>query len=66
MYNISLSLWNRFLKTPEEILQHRADRLEQPESPEHRSSPDFREEGLEVSPDPDSSPPSPDTPPSPP
>ncbi|XP_023689846.1 transcription factor ETV7 [Paramormyrops kingsleyae] len=56
----------RFLKTPEEILQHRADRLEQPESPEHRSSPDFREEGLEVSPDPDSSPPSPDTPPSPP
>ncbi|KPP69195.1 transcription factor ETV7-like, partial [Scleropages formosus] len=37
----------RFLKTPEEILQNRADRLEQAESPDHPSSPDFREEGLE-------------------
>ncbi|XP_018615719.2 transcription factor ETV7 [Scleropages formosus] len=55
----------RFLKTPEEILQNRADRLEQAESPDHPSSPDFREEGLEVSPEPDSIPPSPTSTPSP-
>ncbi|KAL4623832.1 transcription factor ETV7-like [Arapaima gigas] len=55
----------RFLKTPEEILQNRADRLEQAESPDHPSSPDFREEGLEVSPEPDSIPPSPASPSSP-
>ncbi|MBN3323103.1 ETV7 factor, partial [Atractosteus spatula] len=48
----------RFLKTPEEIMQNRADRLEQPDSPEQHS-PDYREEGLEVSPDPLISPTSP-------
>ncbi|XP_015197566.1 transcription factor ETV7 isoform X2 [Lepisosteus oculatus] len=51
----------RFLKTPEEIMQNRADRLEQPDSPE-QNSPDYREEGLEVSPDPLISPTSPVTP----
>ncbi|KAJ8393555.1 hypothetical protein AAFF_G00060280 [Aldrovandia affinis] len=49
----------RFLKTPEQILQSRADRLDQAESPEHLPSPEFREEGLEVSPESSSSPPSP-------
>ncbi|MGH0178841.1 UNVERIFIED_CONTAM: hypothetical protein FKN15_078128 [Acipenser sinensis] len=39
----------RFLKTPSEILQHRAERLEQAESPD-RDSPDYREEVLELSP----------------
>ncbi|KAJ8258015.1 hypothetical protein GJAV_G00192180 [Gymnothorax javanicus] len=51
----------RFLKTPAEILQSRAERPEQVESPDHRSSPDFREDGLEVSPESCPSPGSPDT-----
>ncbi|KAG5837750.1 hypothetical protein ANANG_G00215940 [Anguilla anguilla] len=49
----------RFLKTPEEILNSRADRLDPAESPDHLSSPDFREDSLEVSPASSPSPPSP-------
>ncbi|XP_036390041.1 transcription factor ETV7 isoform X1 [Megalops cyprinoides] len=49
----------RFLKTPEEILQSRADRPDHAESPEHPLSPDYREEGLEVSPESSSNPSSP-------
>ncbi|XP_061114883.1 transcription factor ETV7 isoform X2 [Conger conger] len=49
----------RFLKTPEGILQSRTDRLDQAESPGHVSSPDFREDSLEVSPESSSNPPSP-------
>ncbi|XP_066559807.1 transcription factor ETV7 isoform X2 [Amia ocellicauda] len=48
----------RFLKTPEEILQNRTDRVEQADSPEQHS-PEYREEGLEVSPEPPISSPSP-------
>ncbi|CAB1330350.1 unnamed protein product [Coregonus sp. 'balchen'] len=48
---------NRFLKTPQEIKRHRADRLDSADSPEHTHTPshtlrrDFSEDGLELSPE---------------
>ncbi|XP_051515814.1 transcription factor ETV7 [Myxocyprinus asiaticus] len=41
----------RFLKTPEEIMQGRSDRIEPSESPDSPASPDYREDSLEVSPE---------------